>query len=415
MSENQPERNERRRADGERPRKRSSANGARPQRPVNGERPRRTADGERPRRPADGERPRRPRTDDAQRTRRAADGAERPVRRERPEGARAAAPTRSASNTPQRSDAARKQTIIRSVAAVAVIALFLIVGKIFFWNKDTTKNTQENQASVAEVGVTTTAEVTTTTAETTTVTTTEATAEVHFETYPPTAGGADASTQTQAVTDDAAAQTEAVTTEAAAPAKGFPVNAPDGYFNDALFIGDSRTVGQACFGPIEGATYFATVGLATYKIDEAISEVPGTEGMSFADALAMKQFTKVYIMLGINELGNDLNTTMTNFKNLIARIQQAQPNAVIIIEANLHVSATRHNSDALVNNTVINSFNAGLAQLADNDKVYYIDVNPVFDDANGCLTAEYTSDGTHPYANQYANWADFIRKNAVVK
>ncbi|MCQ2407888.1 MAG: GDSL-type esterase/lipase family protein [Oscillospiraceae bacterium] len=408
MSEKQPERNGRRPADGERPQR--SANGERPRRTADGERPRRTADGERTRRAADGERPRRPRTDDAHRTRRAAEVAERPVRRARPEGSRAV--ERSAAQS-QRSDDAKKKTIIRSAAAVAVIVLFLIVGKIFFWNQDSTKNTQGNEVSVAEVGVTTTTEITTTTAETTTVTTTEATAEVHFETYPLTAGDADASTQTQAVTDADAAQTEAVTTEAAAT--GFPVNAPEGYFNDALFIGDSRTVGQACFGPIEGATYFATVGLATYKIDEAVSEVPGTDGMSFADALAMKQFTKVYIMLGINELGNDLNMTMNNFKNLIARIQQAQPNAVIIIEANLHVSAIRHNSDALVNNTVINSFNAGLAQFADNNKIYYIDVNPVFDDANGCLTAEYTSDGTHPYANQYANWADFIRKNAVVK
>lgn len=311
----------------------------------------------------------------------------------------------------------------RSVLAVIFVALFLITGKLFVWKKDAKTSQQQTGQPVAELTTETSTTVTTTTTETTTTTTTTTVMTDHFETYPPDyftdtiPAGTDTVTEltasdTAAVTDTTEITTATTSVTTTEPA---PASVPDDYFSDALFIGDSRTVGMACYGPIDGATYFATVGLSTYKIDAAQSEVPGTEGMTFAQVLSMKQYGKVYIMLGINELGNDFNTTMENYRNIITRIQAAQPNAIVILEANLHVSASRHNTDAIVNNTVINNFNAGLAAMADNQTIYYIDVNPLFDDAYGCLTAEYTSDGTHPYAKHYITWADWLRQNAIIK
>ncbi|MBR4200521.1 MAG: lipase [Oscillospiraceae bacterium] len=320
----------------------------------------------------------------------------------------------------------------RIVLTVCFIVAFLITGKVFILNKQAKANLQTGDplTSVAELqsgdAAQTTAETTVTTTELTTTVTT--TAPDHFELVPPDAvyengsqksgaeqGGAAVTTETvSAVTEPAPAETEAPAAQDPSMVPGMG-QAPADYFNDALFIGDSRTVGQACFGPIDGATYFATVGLGTYKIDGAISEVPGTEGLDFASVLGMKQYGKVYIMLGINELGNDVDYTIGNFRNLITRIQTAQPNAIIYLEANLHVSLSRHSTDAVVNNTIINTLNAQIGTLADNQNIYYIDVNPIFDDAYGCLTAEYTSDGTHPYAKHYAEWAEFIRQHAVIR
>ncbi len=201
----------------------------------------------------------------------------------------------------------------------------------------------------------------------------------------------------------------------AAVVRGVPTTAPEGYFDDALFIGDSRTVGLASFAPIDGATYFATTGLSTYKIDNAQSEAPDTKGQSFESVLNSKTFTKVYIMLGINELGSDFNTTIENYKGIIRRIQSAQSNAIIYVMANLHVDAARSARDSVVNNTKINQFNELVKGLSDNNKVYYLDVNPIFDDENGNLTAEYTSDGTHPYAKHYPDWVEWIKNHVIIK
>ena len=90
---------------------------------------------------------------------------------------------------------------------------------------------------------------------------------------------------------------------AEAPAQAAPApaqEAPAGYFNDALFIGDSRMVGIATYAPIEGATNFGTVGLSTYKIAEAVSEVPDTKGQTFQQVLGAKKYGKVYLACETN-------------------------------------------------------------------------------------------------------------------
>ncbi|MBR5364055.1 MAG: hypothetical protein IK134_12115 [Oscillospiraceae bacterium] len=325
----------------------------------------------------------------------------------------------------------------KSVLALVFTVLFLITGRLFVWKPDKGSNLQQNNPNgmVAEMnqtsGLMQTTTETTTTTTTTETTTTTTTAFSGFElvppdyifTYDPDSGvrynpdtvpatGGMTTTETTAVTVTTAAETEPPETTTEAPQTTAPAPAaPAGYFNDVLFIGDSRTVGIASYSPIEGATYFATVGLSTYQIDTAVSEVPGTEGQTFAQVLGAKKYGKIYIMLGINEIGMSFDQTMQNMDALIARVQQANPGAKIILMANLHVAAHRHYNDAVVNNTNINNFNALLAAKADNKSVFYLDVNPVFDDANGCLDAQYTSDDTHPYAKYYVTWSEWLQNH----
>ena len=72
--------------------------------------------------------------------------------------------------------------------------------------------------------------------------------------------------------------------------------------------------------------------------------------------------------------------------------------------ANLHVSAAKSQSSSTINNKNLNELNAKIAALADNQRVFYLDVNPIYDDANGNLDAKYTSDGVHVYAKYYPRW-----------
>lgn len=198
-----------------------------------------------------------------------------------------------------------------------------------------------------------------------------------------------------------------------APSNGFTA-APEGYFRDALFIGDSRMVGIASYAPFEGANYFATVGLATYKVTTAKSEVDN-KSISFSNLLSSKTYGKIYIMLGINEIGNDRTATMKKYAELISTIRAAQPNAIIYLCANLHVTAKRSSKGDAINNQSINSFNAALKNLCDGSTVYYLDVNPSFDDASGCLRADYTNDGVHPLAKYYKLWAEWFKQNVILR
>ena len=193
------------------------------------------------------------------------------------------------------------------------------------------------------------------------------------------------------------------------------VAAPDGYFNDALFIGDSRTVGMRDYAPISGADYFASVGMSVYNIKKQSCPVKGRGNLNFQSAITGKKYGKVYIMLGINELGYDRKKTIDTYKGIINEIRSAQPNALIYIEANLHVAAGRNNTDKIVNNANINAFNQQIAALADTKMLFYLDVNSIFDDANGNLRADYTHDNTHVLAKYYIPWREWLQGRVILK
>ena len=205
---------------------------------------------------------------------------------------------------------------------------------------------------------------------------------------------------TQAATE---APTQAPTE---APKSGSFVQGDASYFDDALFIGDSRTVGIRDYGTLKNADYFCNVGMAAYKMS---SESDG--GYDFTGKLQSKQYGKVYIMLGINEVGNNFDYTISAYSSVISTVRQYQPNAIIVLMANLHVTAAAETSS--ISNDRINYLNAALQQFADNQSVFYIDVNPVFDDPDGNLRADATGDGVHVYGNYYPIWCEFLCNNTV--
>ncbi len=196
--------------------------------------------------------------------------------------------------------------------------------------------------------------------------------------------------------------------------KGF-TNVSSSYFNDALFIGDSRTVGIRDYGTLKNATYFCDVGMSSFNIYNKSISVKGVGKVSFEKLLSKKKFGKVYIMLGINELGYNFNNIITKYKSIVNLVKKYQPDAIIYIEGNLHVSKTRNDKDKVINNNRINRLNSKMSLIANNSNIFYIDINELFDDKDGNLISSYTSDGTHVYAKYYKDWCNWLMKHAVVK
>ena len=185
------------------------------------------------------------------------------------------------------------------------------------------------------------------------------------------------------------------------------------YFDDALFIGDSRTVGISEYGDLNNAIFFANTGMSVYNVFEKNVSVPQVGKLKLEQLLTYKKFGKIYIMLGINELRYNQEKTLKKYKDLLKFIQEKQSNAIIYIEANLHVTAERSNKDKTINNININKINNEISQLADNEKIFFIDVNEKFDDENGNLSSNYTQDNVHIYAKYYKEWSDWLSQNAV--
>ena len=50
--------------------------------------------------------------------------------------------------------------------------------------------------------------------------------------------------------------------------------------------------------------------------------------------------------------------------------------------------------------------------MADGESIFYLDVNPLFDDAQGCLASEYTTDHTHILGKYYSTWVEWLLTQA---
>lgn len=178
--------------------------------------------------------------------------------------------------------------------------------------------------------------------------------------------------------------------------------------NDALFIGDSRTVGLMEYADIKGADFYCNVGMSLYNIYKKPVSVPNVGKVSLTELLNKKKYGKIYVMLGINDVGYPFDKTVAKYKELLDLISQKQPEALIFIQANLHVSKSRSDRDKVVNNEIINKFNTATSKFADGKSKFYIDANTVFDDANGALAPDKSADDTHLYAKYYKEWGRWI-------
>lgn len=179
--------------------------------------------------------------------------------------------------------------------------------------------------------------------------------------------------------------------------------------SDALFIGDSRTVGIMEYAGISEADFFCDTGMSVFNLQGKRISVPDVGKVTLEELLTNKKYGKIYVMLGINELGYNFNSIVKRYKEVIDYIEGKQPQAYIVIEANLHVTKVRSDSDKTINNSAIDKLNAELKKLCTKDNEFYIDINEVFDDSQGALDKEKTSDNAHLYAKYYAQWGEWIK------
>ena len=226
----------------------------------------------------------------------------------------------------------------------------------------------------------------------------------------------------EAVSEHTTAQTdvEGVISDAAPPAlqeepveRTF-VDVDVSYFDDALFIGDSRTVGLRDYGGLDNATFYATIGLNIYDLWTEVFCKVDDKNCTLEEALSEQQFGKIYIQIGINEMGRGtLDGFIREYEEAVMRIRDLQPDAILYVQGIMCVAKEKSDTDEIYNNQAIRERNGRIAELADNRTIFYIDMNEVVCDEQGNLKEELTFDNLHLYGNQYGIWVDFLLTKGV--
>ena len=185
------------------------------------------------------------------------------------------------------------------------------------------------------------------------------------------------------------------------------------YFDDALFVGDSLTEDLKKYSGLDNASYFYHVGLNIYQLFET-PKTSAITGLTFDRTLRAHQYKKIYVMLGINEMGTgDTAYFVRHYSSALKKIRALQPDAILYIESILPVTAEKSETDSTFSNPNIRERDAGLQKLANGKNIFYLDVASALEDESGNLPQEYSGDDVHLKAKYYPLWTKFLLKNAV--
>lgn len=181
-----------------------------------------------------------------------------------------------------------------------------------------------------------------------------------------------------------------------------------------LMIGDSRTVGLSYYSKATDVTYFAFEGMGSRSLltNPKKLEVAGLGEVTFEELITKVKFERIYIMLGINEVEDTAGSILKRHKDAVDLIHSIQPEAKVIIMANIHVSDEFQTQKPVFKNTTLDNINSTLATMANGYNVFYLDGNELFDDENGNLSTAYTGDGCHLKAVHYPTWYAWIMEQS---
>ena len=210
----------------------------------------------------------------------------------------------------------------------------------------------------------------------------------------------------------------------AAPLYDFSQPAPEGeavdnsYFADAAFVGDSRTDGFMLYSGVGCGKNLTSNGLSIFKLAEKKVLTIGGEQYTLLEALALEEYGKVYLSLGVNELGlkND-NGFYESYCEAIDAIRLVQPGAVIYIQGLIplnegQIEEANGNKYNLTNDH-LRVYNDLMRQAAEEKQAVFLDLYTEFVDENGELPAEGSHDGVHLSAEYCRRWLEYLKTHTV--
>ena len=182
---------------------------------------------------------------------------------------------------------------------------------------------------------------------------------------------------------------------------------------DAVFIGDSRTVGMMNSTDKPQATFLCAVGLNidTVLTSTEIAQGDGSVG-TLQQALSSRQYGRVFISFGTNEMGWPyVDTFEEHYTEMVKTIQSYQPNAEIYLIGILPLAESQDTDGDAVNNENARTFTASIKKVAGELGLHYLDCSEAVADENGYLPEEASPDGIHMTADYCLYWQNFIIDN----
>ena len=168
------------------------------------------------------------------------------------------------------------------------------------------------------------------------------------------------------------------------------------------------------YSGLKNVQSLTTVGLTVREAFQKETVKVDGKKMTVMDALATKSFGKIYIMLGMNELGwVYAEQFQEEYGKIIDRVREINPQAEIYIQSILPVSQKKDDEGTYVNNQRINAYNELLIQLAEEKDVAYVNVAEAVSDETGKLPEDATADGVHLQPASCKIWLEYLKTHTI--
>lgn len=195
------------------------------------------------------------------------------------------------------------------------------------------------------------------------------------------------------------------------------------FFDNVAFVGDSVSLKLSYYavatGELGNAQFFTAGSLgcanALWDVsDESVHPSYQGEKMLVEDCIAKSGADKVYIMLGMNDIGlYGIEDTVENYRTLVKRILDKSPSVKIYVQSMTPMTSTSEIMGDTLNNPNIKVYNGLLSKMCLENGWTFIDVASVmYDEAGENLKHEYCSDpdglGVHFTEEGCKIWIEYL-------
>lgn len=189
----------------------------------------------------------------------------------------------------------------------------------------------------------------------------------------------------------------------------------DSWLDGSAVIGHSLMEGFEGFAGVDAdICYFTDTGLSAKKAASYSEfELPDGGAGTLEEGLKQKDFSKVYIMLGVNEIVSSRDRFKENMAALVETVRSNQPKGTPIYILGLTPTTRAKSESSDFNLANVQKMNGALAELCEEQKCYWVDLYSCFAGEDGYLPAEHSTDGVHFKAPQYRVMADYILAHTV--
>ena len=192
----------------------------------------------------------------------------------------------------------------------------------------------------------------------------------------------------------------------------------DAWFADAVLIGDSRTDGMRLYSGMKGVDFLCYKGLTVFEVysdKQTIQTADGKKGV--LQALGEKQYAKVYLSLGINELGyNDDAGYAEVYGAVVDKVRELQPDADVYLQLLIPINEQKckeKNQPDYITNRQVDIYNEIIRGIAAEKQAYLLNPGEIFVDESGQLQYDASFDGVHFNKAGYASWYEYLKTHTV--